>query len=270
MSVFQGDFLGFQLGEDHSYGLNITRVSTNDRYQDLLLPQFNDAVVQVPGGDGTYYWDTYYTQKPFTIDFAFDNLRDEDLRRLRQMFSTKAVKPLIFDEFPYKKYMVKSAQPPQLKYICFDSYEFRIYKGEGTVSLVAYYPFAFSVVSPELTYSVNGAPINNTGDLSAYMNIIYNLNNVNGDITLELRERQDGPDIGQLNLVGVVAEPGDTYMVINTQTQLIEGYDAAMNKTGTLYNRYIDTGDFFWPPVGRSYLLSSLPFESANYTPMYY
>ena len=69
MSVFQGDFLGFQLGNEHSYGINITRVSTNDRYQDTLLPQFNDAVVQVPGGDGTYYWDTYYTQKPFTIDF---------------------------------------------------------------------------------------------------------------------------------------------------------------------------------------------------------
>jgi len=32
MSVFQGDFLGFSLGNDHSYNLNITRVSTNDRY----------------------------------------------------------------------------------------------------------------------------------------------------------------------------------------------------------------------------------------------
>ena len=79
---------------------------------DSLLPQFTDAVVQVPGGDGTYYWDTYYTQKPITIDFAFDDLRDEDLRKLRQMFSFKSIKPLIFDEFPYKKYMVKCAQPP--------------------------------------------------------------------------------------------------------------------------------------------------------------
>jgi len=45
LSVFQGDFLGFQFGEDHSYKLNITRVSTNDRYQDTLLPNFTDAVI---------------------------------------------------------------------------------------------------------------------------------------------------------------------------------------------------------------------------------
>lgn len=272
MSVFQGDFLGFQLGEDHSYGLNITRVSTNDRYQDMLLPQFTDAVVQVPGGDGTYYWDSYYTQKVFNISFAFDDLRDEDLRKLRQMFSTKTVKPLIFDEFQYKKYMVKCAQPPQLNYICFDSYESRIYKGEGTVQFVAYYPFAFSVISPSLQYQTDGAIINNGGDLPAYLKIRYNLNNIsnNDNILLELREKPDGTDIGQLSLTNINRESGDTYMVIDTQTQLIEGYDAAMNKTKTLYNKFIDSGDFFWPPIGRTYLLSSIPFEYANYTPMYY
>ena len=188
MSVYQGDFLGFQLGEDHSYKLNITRISTNDRYQDTLLPQFQDAVVQVPGGDGTYYWDTYYTQKPIQIDFAFDDLRDEDLRKLRQMFSSRDIKPLIFDEFPYKKYMVKCAQPPILKYIPFDHLEFRIYKGEGTVQFVAYYPFAFSVVSPSLAYSTNGSIINNNGDMPANLNILFNLNETPSTIILELRD----------------------------------------------------------------------------------
>ena len=270
MSVFQGDFLGFQLGNEHSYGINITRISNNDRYQDTLLPQFNDAVVQVPGGDGTYYWDTYYTQKPFTIDFAFDDLRDEDLRKLRQMFSFKSIKPLIFDEFPYKKYMVKCAQPPQLKYLCFDYYEFRVYKGEGTVQLVAYYPFAFSVVSPSLSWNETGAIINNNGDMPANLQIIYDLEQVDGDINIELRLDSAGADIAQLNLIGISAATGDKYMMIDTQTQLIEGLNAARNKTGNLYNKYIDSGDFFWPPVGRTYLLSSQPFESAQYTPMYY
>ena len=65
-----------------------------------------------------YYWDTFYSQKPFTLDFAYDDLRDEDLRTLRQVFGFKGVKPLIFDEFPYKKYMVKCATSPVLKYIC--------------------------------------------------------------------------------------------------------------------------------------------------------
>ena len=195
MSVYQGDFLGFQLGNDHSYGINITRVSNNDRYLDSLLPQFTDAAVQVPGGDGTYYWDTYYTQKPITIDFAFDDLRDEDLRKLRQMFSFKSIKPLIFDEFPYKKYMVKCAQPPQLKYLCFDHYEFRIYKGEGTVQLIAYYPFAFSVVSPSLGWNESGAVINNNGDMPANLQITYDLEQVSGDINIELRLDSTGADI---------------------------------------------------------------------------
>ena len=270
MSVFQGDFLGFQLGNEHSYGINITRVSTNDRYQDNLLPQFTDAIVQVPGGDGTYYWDTYYTQKPIQVDFAFDDLRDEDLRRLRQMFSTKSVKPLIFDEFPYKKYMVKCAQPPVLKYLCFDHLEFRIYKGEGTVQFVAYYPFAFSVVSPSLAYTAAGAIVNNNGDMPANLEILYDLTAVSGDISLGLRAKEDGPLVGQLNLIGVSGKAGDKYMMINTQTQLIEGLDASKNKTGNLYNKYIDSGDFFWPPVGRSILTSNKPFVSAQYTPIFY
>ena len=162
---------------------------------DSLLPQFTDAVVQVPGGDGTYYWDTYYTQKPITIDFAFDDLRDEDLRKLRQMFSFKSIKPLIFDEFPYKKYMVKCAQPPQLKYLCFDHYEFRIYKGEGTVQLVAYYPFAFSVVSPSIGWNKSGAVINNNGDMPANLQITYDLEQVNSNINIELRLDSTGADI---------------------------------------------------------------------------
>lgn len=186
------------------------------------------------------------------------------------MFSFKSIKPLIFDEFPYKKYMVKCAQPPQLRFLPFDSYEFRIYKGEGTVQLVAYYPFAFSVVSPFLSYNSGGAVINNVGDLPANLEIIYDLDNVSGNISLQLRETPDSANIGQLNLKGIERVTGDRYMLINTQTQLIEGLNANKEKTGNLYNKYIDSGDFFWPPVGRTYLLSSKPFASAQYTPMYY
>ena len=270
LSVFQGDFLGFQFGQDHSYKLNITRVSTNDRYQDTLLPTFTDAVVQVPGGDGTYYWDTYYTQKPFTIDFAFDDLRDEDLRSLRQMFSSREIKPLIFDEFPYKKYMVKCAQPPILKFICFDQYEFRIYKGEGTVSFVAYYPFAFSVISPDLAYSNQGSIINNSGDLPANLDIIFSLDNLPSVINLELRD-SNKETIGKMTLENVITQSeNDKYILINSQTQLIEGLDKNKKKTGKLYNRFITSGDFFWSPVGRSYLVSSTQFENANYTPLYF
>lgn len=186
------------------------------------------------------------------------------------MFSYKGIKPLIFDEYPYKKYMVKCAQPPQLKYICFDWKEFRIYKGEGTVQLIAYYPFAFSVVSPSLKHEETGSIVNNNGDMPANLEILYDLNEVSGDILLQLRLSENSSNIGQLQLKNVVRTPGDRYMMINTQTQLIEGLDANKNRTKTLYNRYIDSGDFFWPPPGRSILYSDQPFISAQYTPLYY
>lgn len=270
MSVFQGDFLGFQLGNEHSYGLNITRVSTNDRYQDILLPNFADATVQVPGGDGTYYWDTYYTQKPFQIDFAFDDLRDEDLRKLRQLFSFKGIQPLIFDEFPYKKYMVKCSQPPNLRYLCFDWLQFRIYKGEGTVNLVAYYPYAFSVVSPYIPYKQAGAAINNTGDLPANLKILFNISKIQGDIILSLKDESGVKEIGHLELANIMAIDNDKYILIDTQTQLIEGLNVKKQKTKNLYNRFITKGDFFWPPVGRSVLVSNQEFENATFTPLYY
>jgi len=61
MSVYSGDFLGFQLGDIHSSQLNITRVSNGNRYTETLVSTFTDITTQVPGKDGTYYWDTFYT-----------------------------------------------------------------------------------------------------------------------------------------------------------------------------------------------------------------
>jgi len=186
------------------------------------------------------------------------------------MFSTREIKPLIFDEYPYKKYMVKCAQPPQLKFLCFDEYEFRIYKGEGTVQFVAYYPFAFSVISPDLAYSDQGSIVNNNGDLPANLDIIFALDNIPSTITLELRDANK-KTIGKMILNNIVSQgDNDTYILINSQTQLIEGLDSNKKKTGKLYNRFITSGDFFWPPVGRSYLVSSTKFENANYTPLYF
>jgi len=45
MSVYSGDFLGFQLGNVHSSQLNITRVSSGDRYSETFIPNFNDSTV---------------------------------------------------------------------------------------------------------------------------------------------------------------------------------------------------------------------------------
>ena len=74
--------------------------------------------------------------------------------------------------------MAKCVAPPQLNYICFDNLEFRIYKGEGSIQFVAYYPFAFATSSPYVPYTAGGAPINNEGDLPANMEILYNINDL--------------------------------------------------------------------------------------------
>ena len=144
---WKGDYLGFTFGGIHSSSLGIVRVSDSDRYNEDLKPNDNDITATVSGLDATYYFGTTYTQKNFTIKFAFDHLNDSQIRKLRRIFSDKKPQDLIFDENPYKVYTVKVKDIPNLSYLCFDSNDDeseRIYKGEGTVNFIAYSPFAKS------------------------------------------------------------------------------------------------------------------------------
>lgn len=91
------------------------------------------------------------------LDVAFDSLTEAGYRELRAVFGAKKPVKLIFDELPYKYYMVKVSSPPTFTTICFDEpvsdpddqtgtvRKVRHYKGEGTINLVAYYPFAKGV-----------------------------------------------------------------------------------------------------------------------------
>lgn len=150
---YYGDYLGFQFGEHHSRDLGLYRVSDGDRYNDVSVPNFTDNTSPKPGNDGTYYWDSFYTQRTFTINCAFDNLSELQLRNIRQIFNGKNVDWLIFDETPYKKYRVKLQNPPQIKYLTFRespvvdnnvvTYERpRVHKGEITFQFISYYPYA--------------------------------------------------------------------------------------------------------------------------------
>lgn len=141
---WRGDFLGFTIGNTHSSELGIVRVSDGSRYKEDYIPNFNDVTATVPGKDGAYYFGSNYTQRTFTIKFAFDNLTDSQLRKLRQILGKKEPQDLIFDETPYKVYTVKANGQPNLSYVGFDDEESRVYKGEGEVNFIAYYPFARS------------------------------------------------------------------------------------------------------------------------------
>lgn len=155
---WKGDYLGFSLGGVHSSTLGITRISESDRYNEDLIPVSNDVTATVPGLDETYYFGTTYTQKPFTIKFAFDSLTDSQIRKLRKLFSNKEPQELIFDEAPYKVYCAKCSGQPKLSYLCFDEENERIYKGDGEVNLVAYLPFAKSRFKYMEDYNITTIP----------------------------------------------------------------------------------------------------------------
>ena len=144
----KGDFISFSYNGVHSTDLGIVHVSSSDRYADALLPTIQDKTVQVSGSDGTYFFGSYYTQRPITLNIAFDSMTETQLRRARVLFGDKQSHPLVFDEEPYKVYYAKVIGTPQYNYICFNNYEDdsninpRIYKGEGTINFICYDPFA--------------------------------------------------------------------------------------------------------------------------------
>lgn len=174
----KGDFLGFSFDGIHSSRLGITRVSKGDRYDESLVPEIEDKIIEIPGGDGSYFFGSLYRTKPITIQIAFDSLTENQFRQLRKLLAIKRPCQLVFDERPYKVYMAKISSPPELEYVCFDErkktvaaaregirvvdrdyeegtitretiypYEYedrteRIYKGEGTIEFTCVRPFA--------------------------------------------------------------------------------------------------------------------------------
>ena len=150
MSAFKGDYLGFTYNGKHSSVLGIVRTSNGSRFDESLLPTMQDKTVQVPGGDGVYYFGSYYTSRPFVINFAFDSLTEEQISTLKRVFGDKKIHDLIFDERPYKAYRAKVTGSATIKYIPFSEGDTnRIYKGEGTIQFTCYEPFARCILTAE-------------------------------------------------------------------------------------------------------------------------
>lgn len=181
MADFTGFTFVINGEEYYSADLGITRVSDGDRYNENLQPEIEDLTADVVGRDGKYYFNSRYSQKEIEIKIAYDNLTEDQFRLLRRVFGHKDIGELYFDERPYKKYLVKLASPIQLSYICFEEKDYTwekvivdyepiteepiyakgvtgedyeqkvyngktrsIYKGEGTITFITYYPFAKS------------------------------------------------------------------------------------------------------------------------------
>lgn len=151
-------FIGLTFGGIHSSDLGLYRVSDGSRYNEDLLPSFSDKTQERPAEDGMYFFGAPAQSKTWTIDFAFDNVTEDQLHQIKQLFGNGAKEPkkLVFDEDrdyeaesveidneievyttkdlnsgenetvtetepPIKKYyLAKVAQPPQIKSLCFD------------------------------------------------------------------------------------------------------------------------------------------------------
>lgn len=289
------DFYGFQFNGVHTSDLNIVRVSDGSRYSENLSPVFQDKTAQMLGSDGTLYWESFDTNKPWAIQVAFDELSEMQYRRLRQVFNGKTMGELIFDELPFKAYTAKVQSSPQFKTICFDTPDgARVYKGEGTINFIAYYPYAKSVhkflnefndyeydnkaqwaaasgMKPtRASYDGTGTTINlyNAGDLETDWQAFYIINSSGSALTsISLNGGADG----QMVFSSISQKKtNDAYIRINSRTNLIEGCDSSKIPTGSLYNEFLVAGDFFKIPLGESTFVSNTDCNEIRYDYLYY
>ena len=279
--ALSGDFIGFTFNGVHSSDMGIIRTSDGSRFNENLLPASTDKTVQIPGGDGTYYFGSNYTQRQIPISIATDELTETQFRQLKQWLGDKQIHPLVFDEAPYKTYMVKTSSIPTLKFICFDNITKnngeivvnRVYKGEGSLQFIAYFPFArctkkylseytdsnkeeWASASGLLTtqgdYDGTGAEINlyNPGDIETDFFAYYARTSLKRLTKIYINSNILNFDFSNNDNVT------DTYIRVNSKANLIEGCDENFKPTGILYNKFITSGDFFKIPTGENQLLS--------------
>lgn len=285
------DYVGFIFNGKHSSDLGIVRTSNGSRFDENLLPTIQDKTVQVPGGDGTYFFGSYYTQKQFTIPFAFDSLTEEKFKELKNWLGDKKIHDLIFDEAPYKIYKAKVTGSATIKHIPFGEGETnRLYKGEGSIQFTCYQPYARSRFKTLEEYESEG--YKNVSEWSAASGILsaedyaskntfgadsiklYNPGCIDSHFKLTINFKDGKIEKGGINIEadGILnwkefkSKGNDAYVVIDTKMNLIEGYNADNKKTGEIYNEYIINGTFFKIPMGESTMgLTSVAVSAINY-----
>jgi len=300
----KGDFLGFKFDNKHSSDLNIVRTSDGDRFEEQIIPEVKDIAVEVPGMDGEYYFGSTYGPRSFDISIAYDHLTQEDFRKLRRIYGCKHIGELIFDEAPYKKYLAKIESPIELSYICFDEQKKeltnfdgiygqttvmrpaegteRIYKGEGKLTFVTYFPFAKSCFKELPSEYENSDWVISSGILSSTDRETNNIDvNING--TIKVYNAGDAPTgfrlfipKGQTNQISSVSlsykskaslsvptaqliinpitlTNTEVGYVIDTNSGLINGItsysldagNGSFITSGNIYNSAVESGYFF-------------------------
>jgi len=207
-------------------------------------------------------------------------MTEYQLAKLKSWLGDKKVHDLIFDEVPYKVYKAKITGSATMKYIPFSEGETnRVYKGEGSIQFTAFSPYARSLHKFLKDYEVSnlnewkaasGMRTNgyyeddniNSSPIDEFISVfrgfyVYNPGDLETDFILKLRFLNNeiapgsiymGIGSAQLNFKKIVAKNSDVGIQINTKLNLIEGIDINGKKTGTIYNEYISSGEFFKIP----------------------
>lgn len=315
-----GDFTEFYFDGISSKELGITRVSDGSRYNFDLQPTVKNVTVEVPGGDGYYFFGDSYTDKKMDIQIAFDNLTEAQIRRISNIFSSKKeLKDFYFTNHPYKVWKVKITNPIQLNALCFDeSPNHRRYKGEGRIQLQAFTPFArermkyldeyveefkqiakkrgynpeeaeiwvkewadasqllwnkkdpedwfdYDSSMPSQAVDKDGDPLLyspgmircwNAGDREAdYYLYFIKTDQTTYDYRIRCNTIAAGNECGEFRIEGLQLANTDAGFRINSQLHLIEGVDENGDPTGTVYNQYKTSGDYFRLPQGESWII---------------
>ena len=141
--------------------LGLTRVSSSNRYSENLNPPITDKTVVKPDEDGAYYFSSTLGSTTHSISAAFDKISEEQLRKLKQIQSSKEFWKLTYDNLPFKYYIVKPTGTSKISYVPFYENEQRLYKGEVTLEFICYEGYAHCWVEnkDEFYYNENGNKI---------------------------------------------------------------------------------------------------------------
>ena len=221
MGTIKGDFIGFSYNGVHSSELGIVRTSEGSRFNENLLPTIKDRTVQVPGGDGTLYFGSEFTQRQISISFAFDELTEQQLSQIQQLFGDKKVHSLIFDERPYKIYQAKVTGSSTIKYIPFTHQGQRIYKGEGSVQFTCYQPYAICSKKFLNQYENEGIDISEWAEASG-------LKQAQGKIDIFDYQNNYFP------VYNPGVKPSDWRLIINSSSNVFQDLTISINQIGLL------------------------------------
>jgi len=151
LEYLEDGYLGFTFDGRHSSEFNLLVVSDGSRYHQNLFSNFSDNIQTVPGRNGGYYFGTQLGMKDFDINCAFDKMTTHMRNEIQMWLYPDKVGWLIFDECPYKKYLVKISAVPQFNFLPFNelksvhnyNLQKEILKGELTISFFSFNEYGY-------------------------------------------------------------------------------------------------------------------------------